>query len=377
MNSDQIISRLMAAKILGQTLTGEEEKMLEAWTNASPENKRLFERVTGMQDTRRIMELEREKYGEKMAARVMETISKRKSRLLKRFVYAWVGSAAAVILVCVVAFSLLKGGDIVNSEKIVLSEMTIVPGEVKAMLTFANGQTINITDTIKKVDLSDNLSEGGEEAYHTLTVPAGGEFFYELADGTHVWLNSESEIRFPAAFSGNVRQVFVKGEAFFDVVKDASKPFIVSLSRGDITVYGTRFNVNDYENADLSTVLVEGSIGFKANGGESVRLKPSDRLVYGAKTGVISVEKVDTMLYTAWVDKMFIFCGQPLGEVMMTLSRWYDFNISFESEDIKHIRLSGRLNRYQDIRVLLNTYEEVAGIKFKIEGKNIVISKKQ
>ena len=372
---NQNISRLMAAKVLGQPLTEEEEKAFGAWMNTSPENKRLFERVVSMRDTRGIIKLDHEKYGEKMAARVMEKIGERKSKSLKRLVYVWIGSAAAVLVACMVFFSLLESGNIIDTRKGELVKMEIVPGEVKARLTFANGHTVNITDSIKRIDLNENLPIGNEQAYHTLSVPPGGEFFYVLADGTRVWLNSESEIRFPVTFTQGERQVFLKGEAFFDVAKDTSKPFVVSLSRGDITVYGTRFNVNDYEESDLSAVLVEGSIGFKPIVGESVRLEPSDRLVCRATTGAIFVEKVDTMLYTAWVDKMFIFSGQPLEEIMTTLSRWYDFNISFESEEVKHIRLSGRLNRYQDIRVLLNTYEEVAGIKFRIEGKNIQISR--
>ena len=170
--------------------------------------------------------------------------------------------------------------------------------------------------------------------------------------------------------------MFLKGEAFFDVVKNKEQPFVVSLSRGNITVFGTRFNVTDYEESRLSTVLVEGSIGFETQGGQSIKLKPSERLVYDEANGTFSVEQVDPALYTAWIDKMFIFNGQPLSEIMDTLSRWYDFDITFETEDIKNIRLSGRLNRYQDIRVLLNTYEEVANIKFKIEGKSITISRK-
>lgn len=366
---------MMAAKALGQVLTGDEERALAAWLNASPENRMLFERVASARDARSIVELEREDYGAKMAARVMERIGEGRSRRLKRQVYAWAGCAAAVIVACVVVFTLMKGGDTPEAVKVAVTDTSIVPGEMKALLTFANGRTVSVMDTIKREDLSENLPDGAEEAYHTLAVPAGGEFFYELADGTRVWLNSGSEIRFPVTFGGDERRVFLRGEAFFDVARDRGKPFVVSLSRGDITVYGTRFNVNDYEESDLSTVLVEGSIGFQVPGGEVVRLEPSDRLVYESATGVISVEKVDTLLYTAWVDKMFIFNGQPLGEIMTTLSRWYDFNISFAEEDIKHIRLSGRLNRYQDIRVLLSTYEEVAGIKFEIEGKNILISR--
>lgn len=366
----------MAAKLLGQLLSEEEERRLDEWLDTSLENRMLFERLAKMQDTRELIKLNQEKYGERMAGKVMARIDKQKSRSLKRLLYIWSGGVAAILVGCAIIFSLfLRRGNVIDErfDKKIQSE--ILPGAIKATLTFADGQVVRIVDTTVKINMNDHLLTENKISYHTLSVPAGGEFFYELADGTKVWLNSESEIRFPATFADSMRQVYVKGEAFFDVAKDRNKPFVVSLSRGDITVYGTRFGVHDYETSNLSAVLVEGSISFTSPKGKTVYLLPSDRLVYEIKTETISVEKVDTMLYTAWMDKMFIFRGQPLEEIMTTLSRWYAFNIIFESEELKHIRLSGRLNRYQDIRILLNTYEEVAGIKFKIEGKNILISK--
>ncbi|MBS7199074.1 MAG: DUF4974 domain-containing protein [Bacteroidales bacterium] len=374
------ISRLIAAKILGQELTGEERDYFDAWMKTSLENRRLFERVEGLEGTQKIIELEKENYGDKMVSLFMKKRDKLVRRNIRRRLYAWLGSAAAIVVATLMVLIFYKAGEGPLEQDVRLSRNDIVPGKVEAVLTLAGGETINITGELKEKELKERLIQelktGDEKAYHTLTVPPGGEYFYELADGTKVWLNSQSELRFPASFDGERRQVFLAGEAFFDVVKNSEKPFIVSLSKGDITVYGTRFNVTDYEEAVLSTVLVEGSIGFESADGQNVRLVPSDRLVYEVETNTISVEKVDTMLYTAWINKMFIFNGQPLEAIMTTLSRWYDFDITFESEDIKGIRLSGRLNRYQDIRVLLNTYEEVANIKFKIEGRHITISRK-
>lgn len=145
------------------------------------------------------------------------------------------------------------------------------------------------------------------EAYHTLSVPAGGEFQYVLADGTKVWLNSDSELRFPTSFTGDERRVYLKGEAFFDVKKDNGKQFVVALPKGDIRVYGTRFCITDYGNKPMSAVLTRGSIGFTTTGGEEVRLKPADRLTYEAATGILRVEQVDTTLYMSWINKMFVF----------------------------------------------------------------------
>ncbi|GGJ72831.1 MULTISPECIES: FecR family protein [Butyricimonas] len=380
MDKTNHISRIIADKVLGQELSGEDAREFEEWSKATTENEILFERVKSMRTSREILALEQEDYGEKMVVRVMTEKGRRERRTVRRRFRAWLGSAAAILLLFVTGWVLLQTGHDLFPEKRVLSCNMIVPGKVEAVLTFADGRTMNITDKLKEGELQESLRkevvDQNESAYHTLSVPPGGEFYYALADGTKIWLNSDSELRFPASFTGDKRQVFLKGEAFFDVVKNKEQPFVVSLSRGNITVFGTRFNVTDYEESRLSTVLVEGSIGFETQGGQSIKLKPSERLVYDEANGTFSVEQVDPALYTAWIDKMFIFNGQPLSEIMDTLSRWYDFDISFETEDIKNIRLSGRLNRYQDIRVLLNTYEEVANIKFKIEGKSITISRK-
>ena len=155
---------------------------------------------------------------------------------------------------------------------------------------------------------------------------------------------------------------------------DARKPFIVRTGRGDITVYGTRFNVTDYADSPFAAVLVSGSIGFRpAQGGQTVRLRPSELLTCDAD-GHTTVTTVDPSVYTAWVDHRFVFRGQTLESIMTTLARWYDFTPVFRSDEARRIRLSGRLNRHEDIRVLLRSYEATTGLTFRIEGRNIVIT---
>ena len=133
--------------------------------------------------------------------------------------------------------------------------------------------------------------------------------------------------------------------------------------------------MTNYENEQFSTVLVEGSIGFKPAKGKELRLEPSQRLTVDNDSQEIKVETVDTSLYTAWKQRMFVFKGQTLEEIMKILARWYDFTPVFSSDDIRNIRLSGRLYRYDDIRTLLDSYELTTGIHFSIDQKNIIISK--
>ena len=383
----QHMIHLMARKALGLTLSEQEESELTAWLEASDENQRIFEQVKTFQDADKMLRLERDGYARQMAKRVMRQLAVNGQRRVRHDWWKWMGgvAAAVAIIVCAVVWSLPEAEELPFARQ----EGQIVPGKVEAVLTFANGEKLHITDTTSEEVWKERLlvvdsacegkafvEEGQAVTYNVLAVPAGGEFFYVLPDSTRVWINSDSELRFPTNFVDGVRRVELRGEAFFDVAHDRRSPFVVTLSGGDITVYGTRFNVTDYKETGLSAVLVEGSIGFRSLHGDTVRLTPSERMVYGGDETGISVEKVDTELYTAWIDHRFVFRGQTLEEIMSTLARWYDFDIVFADEEARTIRLSGRLNRYDDIRVLLRTYEEVAGVHFGIRGREIVVSLK-
>ena len=381
---EQIV-RWMAAKILGEPLAAGEERALGMWLAESEEHVRLFERIRGGEAVREMLRLKAEGYPERMAVAFAARLRReQRRRRLARF-GRWAGGVAAAVLAGWGVWTLWLQDGAVPGEPAVTAQ-AIVPGSGKAVLTLADGERIDVLRmeahgeeqvfiNTEGQKVSVPAAEEGAEAlpWHTLTVPAGGEFFYELADRTKVWLNSKSELRFPARFAGGEREVYLQGEAFFDVTSDATQPFVVHLSGGKITVLGTRFNVTDYADEPLSAVLTEGRIGFTSAEGEEVRLQPSDRLEVAG--GQMKVEQVDTLLYMSWVNKMFVFDGQTLEEIMRTLARWYDMDFTFASEDLKGIRLSGRLNRYRDIRMLLHTYEQTAGIRFDIQGRHIVVSR--
>lgn len=377
------LGELIAGKILGQELPEEDNRLLEQWLAASDEHQALFQRIKSLEGTKEIIQLESAHYGEEMARRFMQAKARPAGRPLYRRRKWWYGGAAAIVLLAIAVWSALPGGTDRQEPQTARTKQEIVPGETKAVLTLAGGQQVEVcraeatrTGNVFVDTKGQYVTPAADTAWHTLTVPAGGEFRYTLADGTEVWLNSASELRFPATFTDKERRIRLHGEAFFDVKKDTCRPFIVALPEGDITVYGTRFVVASYQNTPLSAVLVQGSIGFRAADGQNVRLRPEERLTYETGSGEMRVEKVDVTLYTAWIDKMFIFRGQPLGEIMTTLARWYDLDITFTDRQLRDIRLSGRLNRYQDVRILLQTFEETAGIGFSIDGRNIVVSDK-
>ncbi len=269
------------------------------------------------------------------------------------------------------------------------SPYAISPGGKKAVLTRADGRTLNLDQSELRTDAngdpvitaeiidaalpaSDNISN-----YHTLTIPRGGEFFITLPDKTKVWLNSQTELRFPSSFAGGERRVMLKGEAFFDVAHDDDNAFVVELAHGDITVYGTRFNVNHYDGSNLNAVLVEGSIGFRTDAGESIILEPSQMLEYDVNTGATGTKTVDTAMYISWIDNLFIFDRQNLGDIMTILGRWYDVDVVFHDESIKDKVLSGRLERSENLGVLLEIYESSTDIHFEIDGRNVNIYRKK
>lgn len=370
------ISKLIARKILGDTLAPEEEAALQAWLSDG-RNAATYEEVKRLDLVSAMLRLEREDYGERMVARFRRTQQRRMLRLFLRRASVWAGVAAVVALLFL---AVPRSARRLAGDSTQQTAMTIVPGEPKAILTLADGQQIDVTDGDHRVvdrlldSVSMALADTVAMRYNTLSIPRGGEFRYELADGTRVWLNAESELRFPETFGGGERHVYVKGEVFFDVAHDEAHPFVVSTGRGDVRVLGTRFNLTDYAGTPLAATLVEGRIRFHTPDGRDYDVCPSQQLTFDEAGGTVDVQTVDVSVYTAWVDHQFVFRNQSLEDILTTLSRWYDFHPVFADDSLRGIRLSGRLYRGDDIRVLLDSYERAAGIRFVIRGENILVT---
>lgn len=258
----------------------------------------------------------------------------------------------------------------------------------KAILTLDTGKTIelssNFTETKSGNTLLTNESSGilryiKEDTLlpptiHVLEVPYGGEYKLVLSDGTKVYLNSGTKIKYPNYFADNQRSIELEGEAYFDVVKN-DKPFIVHTENIDIKVLGTTFNVKAYKDERyVNTTLVEGKVKVKTNrNNKEYIMVPDYNLNYDTQTYKVLNEKVDTNLYTAWIRGQFVFRNQKMEDITSQLARWYDVKIDYDNDNLKGLRFTGSVDKNKDIDYVLRQMKEITNIKYKRNEEVIII----
>lgn len=231
-----------------------------------------------------------------------------------------------------------------------------------------------VTDSMGKKYVEQDILPG-KKVFNTIRTLKGMEYTLVLQDGTRIYLNSESEITFPAQLDGATREVSLAGEAFFEVEKDSLRPFIVRMKDVAIEVLGTSFNVCFYEDK-IAATLVEGSICM-TTAREHVRIKPGEQVMYDFNSDDLTVDTVDVALYTAWREGKFIFKNERLEDVLNVLSRWYDLEYVFKDPVIKDIRIGAKLDRYSDVGTIMNMLELNASISVEKESGLYVIGMKK
>lgn len=267
----------------------------------------------------------------------------------------------------------------------------IHPVEKKAVVVLANGQRVDLSAGVDEIAEQDGtviqrdsgqlVYDGskvrgkGAALYNTLNVPRGGEYTLVLADGTRVALNSGTQLRFPVRFDGESREVYLSGEAYFTVVRDETRPFIVHTSRGKINVLGTAFNVRDYaDEARVVTTLVNGAVRYDAHGsGRNVVLRPGFQV---ADNGELTVREVRVQEYVGWKDGLYIFNNLTLEEMMKTVERNYDVTVFFTHERLKQLRFSGDLKKYDRVESFLRFIETGGDVSFVVKGRTITVQPK-
>ncbi|WP_321309536.1 FecR domain-containing protein [Marinifilum fragile] len=212
-----------------------------------------------------------------------------------------------------------------------------------------------------------------EKLVHKLEVPKGQRSKLALADGTEVWLNSDSKLDFSFDDDKKQRVVTLSGEAFFNVSKDKEKPFIVNVKGQSLKVLGTVFNVRAYENEEnVYTTLEEGSVEVKA-AGRAVIIEPNQQLIYSRLSNRLSLKKVDTNYYTVWREGRYVFENESFDNLIRMVERWYDVQFEYPKEFFKNMHYSGVIKRTKPVEHVLSLINHITKIKYEYKGDVIVI----
>lgn len=385
---DYKISRLIAKKLMGVILPEDEEK-LNAWLEEDARNKDLYRRILEVENfSTRDMYAKRLDVEHTWDALKEQLAGQRKRRSL--FSSWQIGVAASVILL--VGIGLYWGFNKKPKVKQVEVAAHVEMGGAKAILVTSRGDEIVLQDSSVQlitlgggmvakndgvqVSYKENEGAGKEDVleYNTIRVPRGGEYKLFLSDNTEVFLNSDSEIRFPVKFGKGKRDVFLRGEAFFVVTKDASRPFVVNANdKMSVEVLGTQFNLQAYpDDAFVETTLNEGAVRV-FNGKQGVRLRPDEQAVYDE--GKFTVRKVDASSYSAWKEGRFMLLNHSLENIMTRLARWYNIDIFWENPEVKEYHFSGELARYEDFTEILRMLELAIRVHFEVKDRTVFVRK--
>ena len=253
-----------------------------------------------------------------------------------------------------------------NGKRIALTELNngaIVKEEGVEIVKAANGQLIYKLSAV----------DGGtaDPMYNTIETPRGGQYQILLPDGSKVWLNAASSLKYPTSFTAlNQRSVELKGEAYFEVSKDKAKPFIVHSAKQEVKVLGTHFNINAYEDEpQIKTTLIEGAVSVRAAPFEEI-LKPGQESTLS--TSGIKVKEVETDEAIAWKNGQFMFSSEPITGIMRKISRWYNVDVSYQG-NLAEMRFTGTVSRYSNVSDVLQMLEMTNKIKFSMEGHKIKV----
>ncbi|NOU60856.1 FecR family protein [Marinifilum caeruleilacunae] len=380
LNSGFKIADLIVKRLEGR-LSDEESQYLNNWKNEKEENLALFHSLSQSPEKQYFdRELKLEK-ANKAAGwdKIQSKIRKDKVRKLRLNVMR-----IAAVLIIAIGTTFFFSTLIDQS-----SDGLINPGRHQAVLITSDGEQYQLDEEITLSEGDVVISNSTKEliyqkrsdnnktqlTYNTIIIPKGGEYKLTLMDGTRIWLNSNSKLRFPSEFGSGVRKVDLEGEGYFEVAKDPAHPFVVDVNKAQVKVLGTSFNVNAYPDLnEIVTTLVEGKVEVRDTiFGSKDQLMPNDQYLFNRVTGKAKKHVVDTDVFTAWKDGRFVFEDESLEKIMMRLSRWYDVEIIFLNESVRDLRFTGDLTRYDNIDQILELIELTKKVKFTIKDRSLLV----
>ncbi|MBS7196699.1 MAG: FecR family protein [Bacteroidales bacterium] len=294
--------------------------------------------------------------------------------------------AVIMILFVIPLFFLWIRGD--EKEVYPPKEIPIMPGRFQATLTVPGGEVIELLQTeTKQIEVGkhgkatngkeglvyESLSGSSQVEYNQVHTPFGGEYAVVLADGTKVYMNSGSTLKFPVVFNDTIREVYLSGEAYFEVQEDSTRVFQVKTDAMVLKVYGTKFNINTFEST--KTVLLSGRVGVKGNDDEEYILSPSQLIEYDKGGNFMQLCEVDTRAYLAWKEGYFFFDNENLAHVFAALGRWYNVEFEYSKIDMKNMHFTGHIKKYENISIILDAIQKIVHVRFNIDGRKIEVIK--
>lgn len=387
MSFETQIKNILKARLDG-SITPEEEAVLQEWAESDPQHRALLDLLDESADHLPLLG-HLYNYDE---SRVWRNIRKEARRRRFRKMARESRKYAAVAAVLLFAgYGIWQWSDDRNREEACRAYIEqVTPGVRGAVLTLSSGEQVDLEQggerTLVEQDGTRIEVAGEEVAYHdaepeeeeipawnTVSVPRGKEFSLQLSDGTKVWLNSASSLRFPVRFGEGPREVVVTGEAFFDVAKDADRQFIVHADTVAVAVYGTAFNIAAYEDeTDVETTLLRGSVEV-TSGRRKVMLEPGQQARVGRSGAIFDVRQVPAEEYAAWTRGVFAFQEEPLSSICRKLSRWYDIEILPSGFDADQVRYTGEIRRYETFAEMVRLLERTNQIRIDVQDGRILL----
>jgi transmembrane sensor len=393
-NMDKVAHRIafLVASYIRGTISEKDHDELDAWINESDQNMKLFEDLTDEKNLEANLAWMDQVNSGAAYNQLQQSgaFNKRKSRAFR----VWIAAAFIILLIGLFFILRFTIDNKQPEESSASSVKDLNPGGNKATLTFSDGSVIDLSsidrgllkkeqgaEVSKKTDgqlvYASDHSGNEVERMDILSTPFGGQYQVTLSDGTKVWLNAASTLKYPARFGSKDRTVSIEGEAYFEVAKNPQHPFHVILpDSSTVSVLGTHFDVMSYNNENSKNItLLEGSVKVQSGIGsrESVVIKPGQQAIVTKNSELRTQNPVDTDEVIGWKNGLFVFRDAPIESIMRQIERWYDAKVEYK--DQVNLHLNATIERNVPVSKLLHIFQETRQVKFEIEGKKIIVMK--
>ncbi|MEN8230483.1 MAG: FecR domain-containing protein [Bacteroidota bacterium] len=382
-SANQIVSLLKAEKY--RPLSEEEQSILNEWIREDETNRLLYKSLKVeshiLDRLRQLSDFDSSEAYDRFLKQTKVVRARSFPRRILRY------AAIIIPFVAILYFTYQKLTEVEHETQ--YTEIDLQAGSSKAVLVLADGNIVNLEEDdiiieVEAIEIRNNKKQieykssdkevsAHELKYNTLKIPRGGEYQLTLSDGTDIWLNSESEVKYPVSFSGGERVVYLTGEAFFEVAKDRDAPFIVNTSGISVNVLGTSFNVRAYGNENqVMTTLVTGEVMIRMpETQKEFHLLPNEQAITTSQETV--VRNVDVNQYVAWKEGRILFEENTVEEIFNDLSRWYDIEVVYANPALRDLRYSIDIKRYENLSEVLEILKLTEKIRFELEENQLLI----